>query len=156
VKRRLTGVALGLVILFALAQLVRPLDGKPKTDPSRTIQAHLQEGSTLGAVLDRSCGNCHTNAASWPWYARIAPVSWLIANGVREGRNAVNFSEWSRYSPAQQRDLLVASCRDASAGRMPDRLYTTLRPEARLTNAEIEAICAAAGQTDDRSAEHRQ
>jgi hypothetical protein len=148
--------ALVLVVLIALAQLVRPLDAKPSTDQSRTIQAHLQQGSVVGAVLDRSCGNCHTNASEWPWYARIAPVSWAIAKGVREGREAVNFSEWSGYSPEQRRDLLTASCKAASNGKMPDRLYTTLRPEARLSTGDIEAICAASRQADAVSAEQRQ
>ena len=140
-----------LVALFALAQFVRPLNAKPATDPSRTIQAYLQQGSELGAVVDRSCGNCHTNAAEWPWYARIAPVSWLIAKGVWEGREAVNFSEWGGYSASQQRSLLAASCQDVTSGKMPDRLYTTLRPEARLSQQDVEMICNVAREAEGLS-----
>jgi len=145
---RVKQAAVILVALFALAQLVRPLHAKPATDSIRAIQAHLQQGSELGAVLDRSCGNCHTNAAAWPWYARIAPVSWVIANGVREGRDAVNFSEWAGYSPSQQRTLLAASCQDVREGRMPDRLYTMLRPEARMSEQDVEMVCTAARQAE--------
>ena len=149
---RLKQAAVILVALFALAQLVRPLDAKPATDPSRTIQAHLSQGSALGGVLDRSCANCHTNAADWPWYVRIAPVSWLIANGVREGRDAVNFSEWAGYSPSQQRSLLTASCQDVTEGRMPDRISTTLRPEMRLSEQDVAMICSAARDAERLSA----
>ena len=149
---RLTQAAVILVALFALAQLVRPLDAKPATDPGRAIQAHLPQGSELGAVLDRSCGNCHTNAAEWPWYVRIAPVSWLIAKGVKEGRDAVNFSEWAGYSRSQQQSLLAASCQDVTEGKMPDRLYTTLRPEARLSEQDVEMLCTAAREADRLSA----
>jgi hypothetical protein len=67
-----------------------------------------------------------------------------MARGVSEGRKAVNFSEWSTYSPSQQRTLLAASCDDASAGRMPGP-WTLLHPETRLSPHDIETICAAAG-----------
>jgi hypothetical protein len=66
-----------------------------------------------------------------------------MAYGVNAGRNAVNFSEWSSYSLAEQRSLLSASCRDASSGKMPGA-YTLVRPEARLAAHDVETICAAA------------
>jgi hypothetical protein len=59
------------------------------------------------AVLDRSCGDCHSNRTAWPWYTQIAPVSWVMAYGVGEGRKAVNFSEWGSYPPEKQRALLL-------------------------------------------------
>ena len=91
----------------------------------------------------------------WPWYAQIAPVSWVLARGVAEGRNAVNFSEWGAYSPEQQRDLLAASCQDVSEDRMPG-VYTMLDPETRLSPQDIETICAAARQAETNTAEGRQ
>jgi hypothetical protein len=142
-RRRLKQAAVFLVVLFAAAQLVRPERTNPPTDPSSTIQAHVGTANGLVAVLDRSCGDCHSNATVWPWYTEIVPASWLMAQGVAEGRKAVNFSEWARYSPEQRRDLLAASCQDASEGRMPGP-YTLLRPETRLSAQDVETICAAA------------
>ena len=83
----------------------------------------------------------------WPWYTRIAPVSWLMAYGVAEGRKAVNFSEWAAYSPAAQRTLLSASCQDVADGKMPGP-YTLVRPETRLSAQDIETICAAAREAE--------
>jgi hypothetical protein len=143
-RRRLTQVAVVLVALFASAQLIRPARANPPTDPRRTIGAQVGTTSPLMSVLDRSCRDCHSNATVWPWYTEVAPLSWLMARGVSEGRKAVNFSEWSTYSPSQQRTLLAASCDDASAGRMPGP-WTLLHPEARLSPHDIETICAAAG-----------
>jgi len=62
---------------------------------------------------------------------------------VTQGRKAVNFSEWTTYPPDQQQKLLVQSCQDASAGKMPGRPYTLLRPDARLSNEDVATICAA-------------
>ncbi len=135
------------VVVFAAAQLVRPTRANPPTDPSRTIQAHVRTTSGLAGVLDRSCGDCHSNRTVWPWYTQIAPVSWLMASGVAKGRHAVNFSEWGNYSPDVQRTLLSASCQDVSRGTMPGP-YTLIRPETRLSPQDIETICTAARQAE--------
>jgi heme-binding protein len=143
-SRRLKQVAVAFVVVFAAAQLVRPEHANPATDPTRTIQAHVGAASGLVPVLDRACGDCHSNRTVWPWYTNVAPLSWLMVYGVREGRRAVNFSEWAAVPPERQRQLLDASCHDATTGKMPDRLWTTLHPEARLSTQDVDTICAAA------------
>src|SRR5262249_41357394 len=130
---------------------VRPERANPATDVSRTIQAHVGTTSGLVAVLDRACSDCHSNATVWPWYTQIAPVSWLMAYGVKKGRSAVNFSEWAQYQPEQQRVLLIESCQDASQGRMPGP-YALLHPEMRLLPQDIETICAASRQAEEDAA----
>src|SRR5204862_3271074 len=130
--RRLMQAAVVGVALLAAIQLIRPNRTNPPTDPSRTIQAHAGTSSEIAAVLDRSCRDCHSNNTVWPWYTQVAPVSWLMARGVAEGRKAVNFSEWAGYSPAAQRTLLSASCDDASSGKMPGP-YALVRPETKLS-----------------------
>jgi hypothetical protein len=153
--RRLKQAAIVFVVVVAAAQLVRPERANPPTDPSRTIRAHVGNASALPAVLDRACGECHSNNTVWPSYAEIAPLSWVLARAVAEGRNAVNYSEWGAYSPGQQRTLLAASCDDASTGRMPGGAWTLLHPEARLSSQDIETICAAARQVETNTAEQR-
>ena len=144
-SKRLKQAAFVLVVVIAVAQLVRPERANPPTDASRTIQAHVGSASRLVAILDRACRDCHSNATVWPWYTQIAPLSWLMAYGVKKGRDAVNFSDWAAYPPDLQRAMLVASCQDVSAGKMPGP-YTLLHPETRLSTQDIETICAAAGQ----------
>ena len=146
-SRRLKQAVVVFFIVFAAAQLVRPDRSNPATDVSRTIAAHVGTTNGLAAVLDRSCRDCHSNATVWPWYTQIAPVSLLMAYGVTEGRKAVNFSEWAAYSPELQRAMLIASCRDASTGRMPGA-YAQLHPETRLSTQDVETICAAAREAE--------
>ena len=141
-NRRLKQTAVVFFVILAAAQFVRPERSNPAIDVSRTIQAHVAPTSGLPAILDRACRDCHSNATVWPWYTQIAPVSWLMAYGVRKGRNAVNFSEWAAYPPELQRAMLTASCQDVSAGKMPGP-YTLLHPETRLSSQDIETICAA-------------
>jgi hypothetical protein len=145
VSRRLKQAAVVLVVVFAAAQLVRPGRANPPTDPSRTIQAALGTTSAVPAILERACGDCHSNNTVSSWYTQVAPLSWLMTRSVAEGRKAVNFSEWAGYPPDVQRTLLSASCDDATSGRMPGP-YTLFRSEARLSPQEIDSICAAARQ----------
>jgi heme-binding protein len=142
-SRRLKQAAVVLLVVFAAAQLVRPGRANPPIDASRTIQAHVGTANGLVAVLDRACRDCHSNGTVWPWYTQVAPLSWLMAYGVKAGRQAVNFSDWAAYPPERQRELLAESCRDVSTGKMPGA-YTRLRPETRLSPQDVATICAAA------------
>src|SRR5262245_4855617 len=113
-SRRLMLTVLVFAVLFAAAQVIRPQRANPPLDPSRTIHAQMATAPALLAVLDRSCNDCHSNHAVSRWYAQVAPLSWLMSYAVEKGRNTVNFSEWAAYSPERQRQLLIASCREAS------------------------------------------
>jgi hypothetical protein len=142
-RSRTMKVLVGLLVILIVAQLIRPDRRNPPIDPSRTLEAQLGTAGGLGAILDRSCGDCHSNATVWPWYTEIAPLSWLMAYGVAEGRKTVNFSEWAGYTPGVQHALLAASCQAASSGKMPGA-YASLKPETRLSAQDVETICAAA------------
>ena len=146
-SRRLKQAGIVFVVVFAAAQLVRPERANPSTDASRAIEANVHSASGLVPILNRSCGDCHSNATVWPWYSQVAPLSWLMSYAVREGRRAVNFSDWGAYSPAQQEMLLALSCQDVSDGKMPGS-YALLRPETRLSAQDVATICAASPRPD--------
>ena len=139
------GVVLGgLVAVFAAAQLSPPAEATGlTTDPSHTIQATLPASSELGPVLQRACGDCHSNVMKAGWYTQVAPLSLVMARAAIDGRKAVNFDEWSAYSPEQRRAFLVASCADARAGTMPIPVYLRFRPDAALSARDVETICGA-------------
>ena len=144
-NRRLKQAAIGVVVLFAAAQVVRPARANPPIDASRTIAAQPGTPSELAAVVGRACGDCHSNATVWPAYTQIAPLSWLMAAAVKEGRKAVNFSEWGTYPADRRQRLLAASCAEVTAGKMPGSAWTWLHPEAQLSTQDVATICAAAG-----------
>jgi heme-binding protein len=147
--RKAAAVVVAVVVAaFVAAQLVRPQHTNPPTDPSHTLQSQAGASSPLVAVMNRSCGDCHSNATEWRWYTTLAPLSWLMARAVTEGRRAVNFSEWTAYSPNQRRALLMMSCEDARRGTMPMGPYTRFRPDAQLSSRDVEIICAAAREPE--------
>src|ERR1043166_8096951 len=133
-SRRLKQAAVVFVVVLLAAQLIRPERANPPIDPSHTIQAQVGTASGLVAVLDRGCGDCHSNRTVWPWFPQVAPLSWLMAYGVKQGRQAVNFSEWTAYEPHRQRELLGPSCQDVSHGKMPGSLD---RKSTRLNSSHV-------------------
>ncbi|MCS7315238.1 MAG: heme-binding domain-containing protein [Bryobacterales bacterium] len=137
-------ILMGLAVVAVVAQFFQPERKNPPTDPESSYEAAAKPAPELAAALRRACYDCHSNQTRWPWYSRVAPVSWLIASDVREGRAHLNFSEWNRYSPEAARRRMEEACEEVRAGRMPLRAYLLIHAEARLTPMESELICQAA------------
>lgn len=94
------------------------------------------------AVLKRACGNCHSHETTWPWYSRVAPMSWLVQKDVSEGRKFLNFSVWPEYGPEGQKQLLALSGAQVKSGAMPPQRYLLLHKEATLNSPEQTQLIA--------------
>ena len=79
------------------------------------------------SVLERSCRDCHSNETTWPWYSSVAPVSWLVARDVNEGRKELNISEFGTYEPKKQQHKLEEACTQVKEGEMPMWIYVIQR-----------------------------
>lgn len=129
------------LVLLAAIQFVRPPRTNPAIDPEHTLQAQVAASHPAIPVLARACQDCHSNLTTWPWYSRVAPASWLVAHDVTEARTAVNFSEWVRYDAERQRKILRDACDEVTEGEMPPSMYVLAHPEARVTSADVRAVC---------------
>src|SRR6516162_4122750 len=84
---------------LVVMQFFRPERTNPLSDPAASFEAVAKPSSEVIASLKRACYDCHSNQTVWPWYSNLAPVSWLIASDVKQGRAHLNFSEWTRPGP---------------------------------------------------------
>jgi hypothetical protein len=91
-------------------------------------------------VLRNSCYDCHSNETRWPWYSRVAPVSWRIAQHVERGRGDLNFSEWQGMSPEDQEQAREEIWEKVERGVMPLSDYLRMHPEAVLTESQKDAL----------------
>jgi Haem-binding domain len=103
-------------------------------------QGDIAATPEAGAALKRACYDCHSNQTHWPWYSRVAPVSWWIVHDVTLGRKEVNFSEWGAYYPATRRRKLEWIGRSLREEEMPPRSYRLMHPRARLTDDDRAAL----------------
>src|ERR1700674_2739250 len=88
-----SGLVAIAVVLFGLIQLV-PI-GVSVTNPPVVSEPNWDSPQTR-ALAQRACFDCHSNETIWPWYSRVAPVSWLLASDVIQGRSRLNFSTWGQ------------------------------------------------------------
>lgn len=135
------GGLLFLLVAVIGAQFVRPDRTNP---PVNAAHATLlpKAPADVRAVFDRACRDCHSNETRWPLYSQVAPMSWLVASDVHEGRDRFNYSEWSTFDSDEQDKLLGSMCTLAKKGRMPLPAYLLIHRGARLAPGEVTAICA--------------
>jgi hypothetical protein len=117
-----------MVGLFALLQLV-PY-GRTHSNPPTTREP-LWDSPRTRELAVRACFNCHSNQTDWPYYANIAPFSWLVQHDVEAARDTLNFSEWD-----QTYALADSSGSVTRTGNMPPAMYRKAHPEANLTAEE--------------------
>ena len=120
----------GLIVcgLFILIQFV-PY-GREHANPPVAQEPSWYSPETR-PIAARACFDCHSNETRWPLYSMVAPVSWLTYNDVSEGRNELNFSDWSRV----HKDADDAA-EEVLSGGMPPWYYLPMHPQAKLTRSE--------------------
>jgi hypothetical protein len=129
------------IILLAAMQFARPARIKLRVNPSETIEAVTQMPPEVSEILDRSCGDCHSEKTRWRWYSNVAPVSWLQMADVGMARQVLDFSHWAQYTPRQQSGKLRGVCREMRSGDMPLWYYKPLHPHAWLSSADVQQVC---------------
>ena len=136
-------VVAGLAVAILLSiQLVQPERTNPRSDPRASFEAIANPPHQVASSLRRACGDCHSNDTRWPWYSRVSPVSWLIANDVREGRAHFNLSAWNRRESEQEAPETRELCTEVKTGNMPPRSYASVHPSSKLNPSELAALCA--------------
>ena len=133
-RRVVKAVVLLVVIAFVGIQFV-PVD---RSNPPVTLE--IDAPDAVLAVLRESCYDCHSNETTWPWYSRVAPFSWRIAEHVEHGREHVNFSEWDTYSTIQKAHWVEESYEEAEEGHMPLPSYLWLHGDAALTADDLAVL----------------
>jgi hypothetical protein len=101
----------------------------------RPLESAHYQGACVGF-------DCHSNQTGWRFYSYVAPVSWLVARDVNEGRRHLNFSAWDQ---PQKHAKDVAE--QVKTGEMPLWFYVPLHPSAKLSDAEKQALIEGAAKS---------
>jgi len=128
--RRGRRVALALAAALVVAQFV-PVE---RTNPP--VDAEIVAEPAVRTLLRRACYDCHSHETVWPWYAWVAPVSWLVAHDVNHARDELDFSRFESYDGKRQRKKLGEMGEEVEEGHMPLWYYVLLHPRARLGDEE--------------------
>jgi hypothetical protein len=106
---------------------------EPMMDPRNPpVQYEIEWASDeADSIMRMVCYTCHSNETRYPIYAQIAPVSWMAAEHVNQGRQQLNFSEQPMDEISMGR-LIEYIQSDA----MPPAEYRLTHPEANLSEAQ--------------------
>jgi len=138
-QKHLKGLEI-LAGLFVLIQLI-PY-GRDHANPPVVSEPTWANPQTR-ILAQRACFDCHSNQTIWPWYSSVAPVSWLIAHDVQDGRRVINFSDWtngnSRGGRFNIEDISEIS-KAIKHNSMPPFYYTLIHTDAGLTTTEKDQL----------------
>jgi hypothetical protein len=123
-----------LVLLLSLLGIAIQFIPVDRTNPP--VQEDIATPPQVKAILKRACYDCHSHETNWPWYSHVAPVSWLLAWDVHEGREELNFSTWNQYSSKKRNKYIKESWEEIEEGEMPPWFYLPLHPEASLSDQD--------------------
>ncbi|MBI3987722.1 MAG: heme-binding domain-containing protein [Lentisphaerae bacterium] len=149
-KKKRKTILLGIPVLLALIQFV------PVQRDNPPVISDLTAPKAVKSILVASCYDCHSHLTRWPAYSYVAPVSWLVAYDVREGRAHMNFSRWGEYSDGAKEFRREQIFKKVSAGEMPLATYLLLHPAARVTPSSLAVLKEWASPTLDTDTDREQ
>lgn len=122
-------------IIFAIVVILIGIQFIPVERTNPPIQSDFDAPADVKAIIKKACYNCHSNETKWVWYTKIAPVSFLTASDVGDGRKHLNFSDWNKYANkfAKVKEEIWEEVREEN---MPPWQYRIFHSEAQLTQEE--------------------
>jgi cytochrome c len=117
--------------------------GDPRAEPAEGLGTVLQGAKMAAeakAVLVQKCADCHSTATRWPVYARMAPGSWLIERDIVEARKKMDLSRWETMPVETQEVFAAKIVQETKSGDMPPLQYRLLHWDARLSQADVQAL----------------
>lgn len=121
-------VFISIIVFIVLIQFIRPDFTNPPVDRAKEIAGD----ESVMQILRTSCYDCHSNETRYPWYADVAPASWILADNINSGRRAINFSEYSDMESGIKKERLERAKQLIYNLRMPKGSYLMMHEEARL------------------------
>lgn len=136
-----TKISVALIVLFVLIQFI-PVKKNQSTDDDFGILNYynVDQDGEIASILKTSCYDCHSNNTIYPWYNKIAPVSWYLAKHVNNGKKHLNFSDWKYMDDAKKEHKIEECIEMILEDEMPLTSYTLIHGDAKLSEAQKESL----------------
>lgn len=129
-----------LLIIFIVAQFFGPEKNEGELSSIDAFLTETKPPEDVKLILKEACYDCHSNVTEYPWYNTITPVNYWLASHVKDGKKHFNISNWEGNSIKRKDhkfDELIEMMEDKE---MPLASYTWTHTEAKLNDAQIEAV----------------
>ena len=132
--------AIFLLAVFIGMQFYRPDKNEAGPDYVQVFEQETNPGTEIKKMLKAACYDCHSAHTEYPWYNNVAPISYWMDGHIEEGKENIDFSEWSNYSAKKKDHKLEEFIEYIENGKMPLREYTWTHEDARLTDDQRKAL----------------
>jgi hypothetical protein len=122
-----------LLIALAISQFFSPEYNEGPIIEENDLFSVEVGSPNLTEVFKDACYDCHSNSTTYPIYAKISPVSFWIQGHIDHGKEHLNFSEWTTYSPEKRKHKLEECIEEIERNNMPLKSYTWLHADAKMT-----------------------
>jgi hypothetical protein len=128
-----------ILLVFIAMQFIRPAHNSSNAVQQADMVTHFNVPANIAGILKSSCYDCHSNNTSYPWYSNIQPVGWLLAKHVNDGKEELNFNQFTTFSQRRQLSKLKSIQNSIKDGSMPLSSYALIHKNAKLS-AESKAL----------------
>lgn len=129
-----------MLVLFLIAQFFEPESNEGDIASIGTFLAETNPPEDVKQILKESCFDCHSSVTRYPWYNKITPVNYWLADHIKHGKGHFNVSKWNEYSIKKKDHKLEELIEMVETKEMPLASYTWTHKEANLTDAQIKSV----------------
>jgi hypothetical protein len=134
-KKALKKIGWILLIIFVVIQFFHPSKNisSANAKPVNHISSSYVFPPEVKNIMKISCLDCHSNNTYYPWYAKVQPVDWWLNGHIKDGKQELNFDEFSTYSLRRQFRKFKEMKRQVEEDEMPLPSYTLIHRDAILS-----------------------
>jgi Haem-binding domain len=138
--RRFKKIVTAMVMVIIVIQFIQPAHNESKLLLATDFTKVYAVPVNVQTVLQNACYDCHSNNTLYPWYSAMQPLAWMMRRHITNGKEGLNFSEFSSYPARRQVSKLKAIVNQIKDNEMPLSSYKMMHKNARLTPAERKII----------------
>ena len=124
------------LIILIIIQFIHPARNISAIDSPDNIGRAYAMPADVKSILAKACLDCHSNNTRYRWYFRIQPVDWWLTHHINDGKEELNFDDFTNKPIRFQYHKLQSVSDQLKKGEMPLNSYLWLHQDARLSQQE--------------------
>ena len=129
-----------LLVVFIIMQFFGPDRNEGDITAIDAFLLETNPPSDVKGILENTCFDCHSDVTTYPWYNKITPVNYWLADHINDGKKHFNASDWEGYSLKKKEHKMDELIEEVEEKKMPLDSYTYTHSDANLTDEQITAV----------------
>jgi hypothetical protein len=142
-------IALVLLVAFVGIQFVPAVLNQSESIPKTDFMLVNDVPKDIKNKLQISCYDCHSNNTNYPWYSKIQPGALFMENHIKNGKEELNFNEWTDYSDRRKKSKLKSIISQVKDDEMPLSSYTLIHKNASFSEDDKKKVISWMTQLKD-------